>query len=94
MNQPSQRTQQRRRPAKRTTAPRIPDLWKPAPAMPPVEPIEMPHEVGAVLRSLGDPPTHNGAASGRYFNTVVQRAAAVALALAISVDLLAHDDRD
>jgi hypothetical protein len=54
----------------------------------------MPHEVGAVLRSLGDPPMHNGAAAGHYFNAVIQRSAAVAIALAVSVDLLADADAD
>ena len=85
--------QQRRKsaPAKRQ-APKVPDLWRTPAPLPPVEPIEMPTEVGSLLRSLGDPPTHNGASAAHYFNTVTQRAAAVAFALAISVDLLANDD--
>ena len=47
---------------------------------------------GALLRSLGDPPVGNGTAAGHYFNAVVERAAAVALALAVSGDLLSDDD--
>ena len=85
--------QQRRKsaPQKRQSA-KVPDLWKPAPPLPDVEPIEPPTEVGSLLKSLGDPPTHNGASAALYCNTVTQRAAGVALALALSVDLLAQAD--
>ena len=58
--------------------------------MPEVEPIALPNEVGALLRSLGDPPMNNGVAAGHYFSTVIERAAAVAVALAVSADVLAH----
>jgi hypothetical protein len=94
MNQPTRSgAQQRRRPpAKRAGGQRQPDLWRTPPPLPAVELIAMPHEVGSVLRSLGDPPMHNGAAAGHYFNAVVQRSAAVAIALAVSVDLLAPDN--
>ena len=98
MNQPARSgsgsgSQQRRRPpAKRSGGQRQPDLWRTPPSLPEVNPIAMPHEVGSVLRSLGDPPMHNGAAAGHYFNAVVQRSAAVAIALAVSVDLLAPDN--
>ena len=70
-----------------------PDLWRDAPPLPEVEPIAVPHEVGAMLRSLGDPPMNNGAAAGRYFSVVVERAAAVAVALAVSADVLDAGDR-
>lgn len=73
-------------------APKVPDLWRTPSPLPEAEPIEMPTEVGSLLQSLGDPPTHNGASAALYFNTVTQRAAAVAFALAISVDLLAEPD--
>jgi hypothetical protein len=84
-------TQPRRKPApqKRQSA-KVPDLWKPAPPLPEAEPIEMPTEVGSLLKSLGDPPTHNGAAAARFCDTITQRAAGVAMALAISVDLWAE----
>ena len=96
MNQParSNASPRRRPPAKRSGGQRQPDLWRTPPPLPAVEPIEMPHEVGSVLRSLGDPPMHNGAAAGHYFNAVIQRAAAIAIALAVSVDLLADAERD
>jgi hypothetical protein len=44
------------------------------------------------LRSLGDPPMNNGHVAGHYFNAVIERAAAVAGALALSADLLAEPD--
>ncbi|MFZ4720170.1 MAG: hypothetical protein ACOYMR_12135 [Ilumatobacteraceae bacterium] len=68
------------------------DLWKDPAPLPDVEPIAVPHEVGAMLRSLGDPPMNNGAAAGRFFSVVIERAAAVAVALAVSADVLARDD--
>ena len=59
--------------------------------MPDVEPIAVPNEVGALLRSLGDPPTIGGSvAPGHFFSAVIERAAAIAVALALSADLLAH----
>ncbi len=71
-----------------------PDLWRESPTLPEVEPIAVPHEVGAMLRSLGDPPMNNGAAAGRFFSVVVERAAAVAVALAVSADVLDQGDRN
>ena len=41
-----------------------------------------------------DPPLNNGMAAGYYFTTVVERAAAVAYALAFSADVLAKPDAD
>ena len=70
------------------------DLWKTPSELPDVEAIEPPHEVGALLRSLGDPPMTGGTAAGHYFNAVTERAAAVALALALSADLLVDPDDD
>jgi len=46
----------------------------------------------ALIRSLGDPPMNHGNAAGHYFSTVVERAAAVALALALSADLVADPE--
>ncbi len=93
MNRPRpSRTNQRRRPqAKR---PRPVDIWRTADELPAVEPIVVSEEPGTLLRSLGDPPVGNGTAAGHYFDAVVQRAAALAAALALSADLLAapHDD--
>lgn len=86
------KTNQRRKSKRGGQAQRQPDLWRTAPELPEVEPIALPHEVGALLRSLGDPPMNNGAAAGRYFSVVVERAAAVAVALAVSADVLAEQD--
>ena len=91
MNQP-----RRKRPAQRRTAQtkrRTPviDIWRPADPLPDVEPITIPDEVGALLRSLGDPPLIGGSViASHYFTAVIERAAAVAAALALSVDLLAQ----
>ncbi len=95
MNQPPRsRNHQKRRPTKRSGQQHHVDLWRTPPALPEVEPIAVPNEVGAMLRSLGDPPMNNGAAAGRYFSVVIERAAAVAVALALSADVLAEADRD
>jgi hypothetical protein len=85
---------QRKRPKPRRAAPPRPataDIWRTAGPLPDVEPITIPEDVGALLRSLGDPPTITGnVIAGHYFTAVVERAAAVAAALALSADLLAH----
>ena len=53
------------------------------------------HEVGALLRSLGDPPMIGGSVTAsHYFTAVIERAAAVAAALALSADLLAQPTED
>jgi hypothetical protein len=49
-------------------------------------------DAGALIRSLGDPPMNNGNAAGHYFAAVIERAAVVATALALSADLLAVTD--
>jgi hypothetical protein len=65
------------------------DIWRAEP-LPDVKPISVPEEVGALLRSLGDPPPIGGSViASQYFIAVAERAAAVATALALSVDLLA-----
>jgi hypothetical protein len=96
MSQPQNRTTrggQRRKSKRSGGGQHKPDLWRSSPPLPEVEPIAVPHEVGAMLRSLGDPPMNNGAAAGRYFSVVVERAAAVAVALAVSADVLDQGDR-
>jgi len=98
MSQPQQgnrsrNTNQRRRPQQQhgKKAHAI-DVWRNPGELPEVHKIDEPNDVGALLRSLGDPPVGNGSAAGHYFTAVVERAAAVALALAVSADLLATDD--
>lgn len=95
MNQPASRSRGgQRRKSKRGGQQHKLDLWRTPPELPTVDPIAVPHEVGAMLRSLGDPPMNNGAAAGRYFSVVIERAAAVAVALAVSADVLDQGDRD
>jgi hypothetical protein len=94
MNQP-----QRKRPKQRRTAqPKRPnpvDIWRTAGPLPDVEPITIPDEVGALLRSLGDPPMIAGSViASHYFTAVIERAATVAAALALSADLLAQPTDD
>ncbi len=91
--------QQRKRPnQRRQQQPKRPKpiaVWRTPDPLPDVEPIAVPYEVGALLRSLGDPPTIGGSvAPGHYFNAVIERAAAIAVALALSADLLAQLDDD
>jgi hypothetical protein len=65
------------------------DLWKPVPALPDPQPIEPADDPSALVRSLGDPPLPGkGAASGHYLSAVVERAAAIASALAASTELI------
>lgn len=91
MSRPSKtRGNQRRRPKAKPAAPV--DLWRTPEPLGPFEPIVVPAEVGAVVRSLGDPPMNNPVAAGHYFNSVVERAAGVALALALSADAVAQPD--
>ncbi len=95
MNQPQRpRDNKRRRQGGRKPQQRQHDLWRTTASLPEVESIAVPNEVGALLRSLGEPPMNNGAAAGHYFSTVIERAAAVAVALAVSADVLGEPDRD
>jgi hypothetical protein len=95
MSQPQRpRDNKRRRQGGKKGPQRQHDLWRVPGPLPEVEPIALPNEVGALLRSLGDPPMNNGVAAGHYFSTVIERAAAVAVALAVSADVLAPSDRD
>jgi hypothetical protein len=86
------RHKQRRRPQNKRPTPI--DIWRIPGPLPDLERIAPPDDPGALLRSLGDPPMNNGHVAGHYFNAVVERAAAVAGAIALSADLLAEGDRD
>jgi hypothetical protein len=92
MNRPQRRSKQRRRP--QAKQPATPDLWRVPAPLPETEPIAPSDDAGALLRSLGDPPMNNGHVAGHYFNAVIERAAAVAGALALSADLFAEAERD
>lgn len=81
-----------RRPSGNRTAPA--DIWRDPGALPDIEPVTVPSEAGAVLRSLGDPPMVDGSTAVKYFTTVIQRAAVIAAALALSADLLADPEAE
>ena len=66
------------------------DVWRDPGELPDIEPIVVPPEAGALLRSLGDPPMLDGSTASKYFTTVVERASVIAAALALSADLLAE----
>lgn len=68
------------------------DLWRPAPELPEFEPITPVDDATALVRSLGEPPLYrHGEAAEQYVAAVVERAAAVATALAFSSGVLAED---
>lgn len=72
------------------------DLWQPVPALPDPEPIVPTTDPRVVLKSLGDPPlAGQGAVGEHYLGAVLDRAAALATALAAASGLLADaDDHD
>ncbi len=82
----------RRRVAARPVAPV--DPWHPGVPLAPFEPIAVAEDPAALVRSLGDPPLANATAVAGYFAAVTERAAAVAIALGLSADLLAPADDD
>jgi hypothetical protein len=82
-----QRKGQSRRPQPKRSGPV--DIWRDAGTLPEMEPITVPSEAGALLRSLGDPPMLDGSTATKYFTTVIQRAAVIAAALALSAEVLA-----
>ena len=90
MSQPRRKRPGPRRPAQ-AQRPTSADLWRATESLPDVEPIAVADEVGALLRSLGDPPMIGGSVTAsHYFAAVIERAASVAAALALSADLLAQ----
>jgi hypothetical protein len=92
MNQPRAnhtRSRTRRRPQQQG---RSSDTWTIPAELPEVEPIVIPSDAGVLLRSLGEPPMSGASDAASTFNAVVERAAAVAAALALSADLLGTDD--
>lgn len=85
MNAPRPKPDQRRRPPARRPAN---DVWREPAELPPAAPIAIPTDVGALLRSLGDPPMHR-ATVAQLFAAVAERSATVGFALAHSADLVA-----
>jgi hypothetical protein len=81
----------RRKPGGGGQKPRSTDLWQPVPALPEPSPIEPSLDPRALLRSLGDPPlAGQGAVAEHYLGAVIDRAAALATALAAAAGLLAE----
>ena len=93
MNRPQHsRTNRSRRSANKR--PVAVDIWRDPGPLPDIEAITVPADVSALIRSLGEPPMLDGTAASHYFSTVVERAAAIAAALALSADLLAEQPDD
>jgi hypothetical protein len=87
--------QQQRRRNRSKAKPRTTDLWRPVPAGTDPEPIVPGPDPATLVRSLGRPPLqHQSTAAEYYFATVVERAAALAAALAASADLLGAREED
>ena len=63
----------------------VPDAGVPAPITPAADPT-------ALLRSLGRPPLPGQASADRHVATVIERAAALATALAVAADLLVVEE--
>ncbi len=68
------------------------DLWAEPGELPELEPIPVPHDVSAMLRSLGDPPLYNSGNAAKAFGAVAERSAQVALALAALANVLEADE--
>jgi hypothetical protein len=82
--------QNRRRKAQK---PKPVRLWRPVPQLPDPEPVVPTADPTVVLRSLGDLPLQGQVAvAEHYVAAVVERAAALATALAASADLLGGPD--
>jgi len=65
------------------------DLWRAVPAVPAPAPIVPASRPSALVRSLGDPPLQGqGAVAVHYLAAVVERASALATALAAAGGLL------
>ncbi len=90
----AQRNRNQRRRGGNANRPKPVDHWSSPRPLPDIEKITPAVEAGAMLHSLGDPPMNNGTAAGHYFHAVLERASAVATALAMSADLVAAPGSD
>ena len=91
MSRPRRPNQTRRPQQKR---PNAIDIWRDPGPLPEIEPIKVAHEPGSLLRSLGDPPMFDGGGAADAFVSVIDRAAAIAAALALSADVLGETADD
>jgi hypothetical protein len=82
----------KRPPNPRSRGPRPVDIWRAPAPLPDVEPVTVPQNVVAMVRSLGDPPVHGTVDARDYIERVIERASAVATALALSADLLGEPE--
>jgi hypothetical protein len=81
----SQQAKSRRRRSKKAKAA---DLWRPVPSLPPPDPIVRANDATAVIRSLGAPPLKGqGTLAEQHIVLAVERAADMAMALALSAGL-------
>jgi hypothetical protein len=93
MTAPRRNQRSRRRP--RPKGDKVQDLWREVPTPEDPEAITPAAEPTALLDSLGSPPLRGqSSAAEHYLASVVERAAAVATALAASADVLAPPEQD
>jgi len=81
-----------RNPRRRATTTRVIDIWHQPGPLPEMEHVSPPADVTALIRSLGDPPLTGTTDVVLHFAIVIERAAALAAALAFSADLLAESE--
>jgi hypothetical protein len=87
-----QRGRRNRRPQNQRRNPRR-DLWSPTPALGEPEPIKPATDPTALIDSLGAPPLRgHSSVAEHHLSAVIERAAAVATALAASAGLLAEEE--
>lgn len=67
------------------------DIWREPAPLPDIDMITVADDPSALVRSLGEPPVPDGSSAGERFAMVVDRAAAIAAALALSAELLADE---
>jgi hypothetical protein len=90
MNRPQSRhgNQRQRASSKRATT----DIWRQPAPLPDLEHVSPTDDATALIRSLGDPPLTGSTDVALQFAIVIDRAAAVAAALAHSAELLADEE--
>jgi hypothetical protein len=71
-----------------------PDVWRAGGPLPDVEPIVVSDDVGALIRSLGEPPLAGATSAAASFETVAERAAYLAAVLARVGGVHAEPDDD
>lgn len=92
MSRPRNQQRSQRRPQRARTPEHV-DIWRAVEALPDPEHIEPTADPTAMVRSLGDPPlARHSDPAAHHIAAVVERAAALATALAASADLLAEPE--